>query len=277
MKAKLVIFGNCQGIALHKALTSLPHVTDRYEVIRHDVLIKGAELAASLPDYEVAEIILVQNIFLWRSHPMKDRLPASARVVVFPGLAHLAIWPFDSIVDGPDPAFVQFEPFIFGDRFMARLRGSVPDSAGCVPDPAERLAVYRSLDWPTAPTSEELRRNAAFERSRVLRLDEKLGSRLGRFVTDNYRSMRLFHAVHHPSQALMVEFVAEVLTKAGLYDNAIRDMDLDVVNEFQAPIHPRVVEALELEWVEPGALYRFKDDIYLDFDSYYRLYIESYG
>jgi hypothetical protein len=274
---KLVIFGNCQGLALKLALNALPSVADRYRIILHDATLAGAELQESLPDYQDADIVLAQSILRWRNHPMRERLPASAKVILFPGLAHFGLWPFDSFSEGPDPAFVRTSPFVYGDRLMARLRGSVPDSAGSVPDPVERLRVYRELDWPTAPSLDDLRRAAAFDRSRVLRLDEALGYRLGRFVTDNLRRVRLFHTINHPAQALMVEFVAEVLMKAGLYDEAVRELDLDFLGDFQVPIHPLVCEALQLNWVSPGLKYRLTDNLCLDFDEYYRLYIERYG
>ena len=270
MTQKLVIYGNCQGLVLETALRGMPHIQDRYTVTRHDVMLEGEALEASLPDYADADLLLIQQIQRWRSHPMRNRLSPDATVVFYPGLGLLSVWPFDRIVAGNDPAFVQFQPFAFGDHALGQLRTLIPD-------PAERLHAYRSLSWPGAPDRVELQRNQAFERSRLARMDEKFDSRLGQFILDHYQAQALFHAVHHPTGVLMTEFTAEVLTKAGLYDAAIRDMNLDLVAQWQVPVHPVVADCLRLQWAPPGRLYRFEGETFLDFDGYCERYIASYG
>ncbi len=277
MKRKVVLFGNCQAAGVHKALADLDG-GEQFDIVHHDMLLTGGALEASLKDYADCDILLLQDItYKWRTHPMKDRIAPGARIISFAPLGFMALWPFDGLHCGPDPAWAAQparKTFAYSDHLMARLRGSVPDPNGMIADPAERLRVYAALDWPKLDSP---RRYLAFERRRLLQQDDKHGSRMGRFILDNFASTRLFHTLNHPTGLLLRELALEVLGKIGLDVAAVEDMDLDGLGGVQVPVHPGVADTLDLGWVGSDERYRLNMDVELDFLDYYRLYIDTYG
>ena len=274
MRRKLVIFGNCQAAALHQAIREVDQGERFDDVVLFPHMQNAEDMEASLPSYANADIILTQDSRWWDTHPMNGRLPPTTQVIRFPPLGFFALWPYDGAHCGPDPAWAA-RPRLFGysDHLMGRLRGSIPDPAGVVSDPEERLWVYKTLNWPNTTDPERL---LAFQKRYLSRQDEKIGSRIGRFVVDNARSLRLFHSINHPNQRLLKELASEVFEKLDLDVSKIWELDLDPLAFAQVPIHPLVADALGLTWFVEDERYRLAD-ARLGFEEYYRLYIETFG
>lgn len=213
---------------------------------------------------------------MWKKHPAAARIPASTKVIRYPSLGSFALWPLDGAHAGEDPmwrAEGSNRTFALSDNLMARLRGSIADLNGRVDDPGERLRVYQTLDWPGLPDFHQF---AASDERRLLSMDGKFDSRLGRFIVDNYRSKRLFHCAIHPAGPLLVELAAEILEKLGLPSERVRSLHYDPLQFVQVPIHPRVIDALGITFVDKNTKYRFAGDTFLTFDEYYELYIRTY-
>jgi hypothetical protein len=267
---KVVIFGNCQAQTIYFALTAAPGFTADFQIVYHSVGLKDEALVASLPDYEDCDFLVLQHLNDWDTHPMHDRIPAKTRIIRFPFVMFGALWPCDAFQRGFDPDWSFGPPprhYSYEDFYLGQLRTLVPD-------PEERLRVYTDFTFPDAP---DIRRYAAFEEARLLKADRETGSSLGRYVVDHYRTARLFHTVSHPSGQLMQQLTGTVLTEMGLDPALVRDVDMDNERYYQVPIHPKVIEALGLTWVDADSTYNFHNERRLTFEAYTRGYIEIYG
>jgi hypothetical protein len=245
-------------------------------MVRHDVALTGDHLAASLDDYMNCDVFILQDLWTWKKHPAAANTPASTKVIRYPSLSSFALWPFDGFHAGEDPVWRAEGPkgtFTFSDNLMARLRGSILDLNGRIDEFSERLRVYQTLDWPGLP---DLHQFAGFDERRLLAMDSKFDSRLGRFIVEKYRSKRLFHCAIHPAGPLLIELAAELLEKIGLDSDHVRSLEYDPLRSIQVPIHPHVIDALGITFVDKSTRYQIAGDTFLSFDEYYELYIRTY-
>jgi hypothetical protein len=269
MKKKLVIYGNCQVVGIETVLNAIPAFVDEFEIVRHDLWLADEALANSLSDYETCDILLLQHVSNWKEHPMRDRIAPSVQIVRFPFLIMGALWPCDGFEHGADFGWSYAEPsrrYGYQDAYLGKLRTLVPD-------PEERFRVYTDFTFPDAP---DIKRYAAFVEARLLKGDREIGSTLGRFVVDNYRHTRLFHTITHPSGLLMQKLAEDVLTQLGLDPAAVASVNMDMHSSYQVPIHPKVIETLELTWVDGSATYSFYNEP-KTFEEYTMGYIQAYG
>lgn len=267
---KLIVYGNCQSAALYEVLKATPEVTRRWTVVHHELWASGAALEQALAHFDDCDVLVRQDLRNWRTHPRRDLLPPHTRIVDFPFCYIAALWPFDGHQNGNDPGWRFGEgdlKFAFTDRLLGRLRETTPD-------PETRFARYRDLNAPDLP---DIARYAEFEEARLLREDRRIGSTLGRFIVDHYRTTRLFHTITHPTPLLIRRLADEVLAKLGLAPLPEgRDVP-DYLGYFQVPLHPEVIRALALTWTTPGADYKFSPAERLTFEQYIRRYIRVYG
>jgi len=273
---KLIVYGNCQAGAVHSILNAVPAITERFEVVEHHLWVEGEALDKQLRDFDDADILLQQNVRNWRWHPLYNKVPEHIKVVRFPFCYFAALWPFDGFVFGQDEKMLaiarayagpgQF-PFGFQDGLLGRLRETIPDAA-------ERFSRYKALDLPDIP---DIARYAEFEAARVLADDKRLGFTIGQFMLDNYRRERLFHAIVHPSAKLMRHLGQELLNRIG-FDISESEIPQypDYLSGYQVPLHPKVITALQLDWVDINSKYTQLNGDCVDFESYFTDYI-SYG
>lgn len=267
---RLIVYGNCQTAALYEVLRRIPAVTARWDVVHHELWAKGDVLERNLAEFDECDVLLQQDVRNWRTHPRAGSLPATTRVVRFPFCYIAALWPFDGHQNGNDPGWRFGEgelKFGFTDNLLGRLRAETPD-------PVARAARYRALD---VPDPVDIARYAAFEEARLLREDQRLGFTLGRFIADTYRSQRLFHAITHPSRALLVRMTEEVLARLEVDAGPIDALVLDYLGYFQVPLHPQVIAALGITWADEQTTYNFNNAEKLTFDEYVARYIRVYG
>lgn len=266
---RLIVWGNCQASSLANVLDRAPGIAGVLKAEHHEVWATGDALAANLAAFDEADILVVQDLRAWRQHPLRERLPQRMQVVRFPFCYVAALWPFDAFIRGADAEIIRRGgKFAFQDGLMAELRRDVPD-------PEARFARYRDLDLPDLP---DLRRYAELEEARLRRDDARLGMRIGHFIAETYRTQRLFHAIIHPTPPLVERLAWEVLQKLGL-PCAAEDVPrfYDYLAYYQVPLHPQVIAALELTWVDEATRYTFSSKEKLDFETYFRRYIKDGG
>ncbi len=271
---KLIVYGNCQAGALAVVLKNTRAIADRYDVVVHDVWASGETLHGNLADFDAADILLQQDLSNWRQHPRRDALPPGLRVVRFPFCYVAALWPFDAMVAGADEPMLRVMhaaqrageefPFGFQDGLLARLRLSVTDAG-------ERFRRYRDLDIPDAP---DIARYARIEEARLLADDARLGCTIGRYIVENYRTVRLFHAIAHPTSALIARLAAEIVDRVGIDtgEAGLATYD-DYMGHYQVPLHPAVIRSLGIAWADEATRYDFHRREHLTFEEYYRRYI----
>ena len=267
---KLIIWGNCQTAGIAYVFQRLPEVKSRWEVRHHELWAKEEVLAENLKDFDDCDVLLLQDLSNWKTHPKCNELHPDTRIVRFPFCYFAAIWPFDGHQNGRDPAWCLGErdsQFAFQDHLLGRLRTLEAN-------PEQRYIRYRRLDVEGVP---DIGRYARFEEARLRQNDRRLGTSIGQTIIDNYRETRLFHAITHPVGSLMVQLVNEIATKLELPAPDLQPFDLDYLGYCQVPVHPKVIEQLGLSWVDENTTYNFHNRERLTFEEYTRRYIRVYG
>jgi hypothetical protein len=259
----LIVYGNCQSLAIFKILHRLPAVAERWTLVRHDVTATGDVLAGDLAQFDSCDILLQQDVSDWHRHPRVHWLAPQTRAIRFPFCRFAALWPFDGHQNGRGLGFSQGEgerKFAYQDHLLGRLRTEISDSE-------ERFHRYIALDIPDIP---DIARYAELEAARLLREDTSLGFGLGRWILDNYREVRLFHTITHPARPLVRQMAMEVLARLGIEAGPIDDYVLDFFANVQVPLHPKVIAALGLRWAGADDTYSFPTQERLTFEAYVR-------
>lgn len=267
---KLIIYGNCQSAAVYEVLRKVPAITQRWQVVHHQLWASGEELERNLADFEDCDILLRQELRNWRTHPKAATLDPTVRVIAYPFCYFAALWPFDGHQNRNDPGWKNLDgeaQFAFTDSLLGRLRTEIAD-------PVERFERYRTLDVDGLP---DIARYAEMEQARLLRDDKRLGYTVGRYIVENYRSERLFHAITHPSRALLIRLLHDILAKMEIEVEDLTALVLDYLEYFQVPVHPEVAHALGLTWVVPDSRYIFHKREMLTWEEYFRRYIRVFG
>lgn len=267
MAINIVVFGNCQAAVISRALGTIHNVK-----VRHHFVVFNSEEDArrARSDTAEADFVLGQEVKEWTAYAASCLDNTSATIIRFPFLRLAALWPFDSHQNGKDPGHTDSYPdfpFPFSDAAMGRLRSLVPDHQ-------QRLMIYRNLDFDDAP---DLMRYYEMEATRLVAEDRRLGLDLGAFILDNFRERRLFHTITHPAEP-MLKRVSETLCRRMDLRPAFGQTDFDCLRLYQVPIHPAVIDAFGLLWVNKDSQYNFfLDSVKLNFDEYFSKYISVYG
>lgn len=262
-------------MAVSEILRSIPAVAERWHVSMHELWKTGSELDRQLAEFSDADVLVRQDLRNWLQHPLHDTLPEALHVVAFPFVYMAALWPFDSFIAGQDSPMLQAMaahkkrssepiPFGFQDGMLRRLRSKIADSD-------ERLRRYSTLEFDNAPDISDY---AEFEEARLLNDDTRLGFEIGRYVVGNYRQKRLFHAITHPVANIIERLAWEILCKLGI-EMALEEIP-QYVNGFmssnQVPVHPKVIEALDLTWVTLTSRYTQPSGMSVTFSEYFQRY-----
>lgn len=266
----ILIFGNCQSGLMHRVLRDTPTMTAAFNIMYHELNMTEDRQAVAADEMASCDILLVQDSREWRHYPLRDAVPATARVIRFPFYYFGPLWPFDCHQNKMDHAAVRpdIKPgFAYQDYLLGELRTQVPD-------PVERFRVYRTLDMPNPF---DIARYAELETARLQAEDERYGLDIGQFIIDNYKTVRMFDSITHMAPALSRRFVETIMKKAGISVTIPEGVNLSGQSPYQVPIHPKVVETLGLTWLDDSMTYNFHNIERLTFDQYYQRYIELYG
>lgn len=267
---KLVVYGNCQAGAVFNILNCTATVTDNYTLVYHDLWPDAERLQHETHEMLSADVVLVQSIRNWQDHPLCGKMPEHIRVIEFPFVYFAAIWPFDSFVFGPDKRMLDAKrafssrgfivPHPTEDGLIARLR-EIDES------PASVYQKY--FDWDHSFIG-NIARYAALEEARLLKMDQDMGMSVGKYVIDNYRSKRLFHALIHPTWDLIERISFEVLSKL-LPGASMKDLGShpDYCSTHEVPVHPKIINELGLTWVRDNEFYNVHGYRIADFESWY--------
>jgi hypothetical protein len=185
---------------------------------------------------------------------LHQRLPADCEIVKFPPLSALFLWPFS----GNDPR-VAADP----DRYPW------PDSMGAVLstenlDDEALFARYMELTTERMP---DLNRRLRIDAGRWAATDALADIKMGEWVEQNFRTVKLFHTSGHIAAAATSALFKQLLRATrsldrGRIGTALAETDTLLRHhqgqDFECvPIHPLVAEGLGLTWYDPDALYRW--------------------
>ena len=103
------------------------------------------------------------------------------------------------------------------------------------------------------------------------------------YIIEHYREERLFYSPNHPSEKLLLEYAARIMTYLGYSDNRISITDMYIscgsLKEQDIPVYPSVIKTLGLKKYEKKFhLNRVSPaNVLVTFEEYIDLYIEDSG
>ncbi|HEV7323489.1 MAG TPA: WcbI family polysaccharide biosynthesis putative acetyltransferase [Bosea sp. (in: a-proteobacteria)] len=269
-RKSLLVLGNCQARILARALRNHHGFSRRFQVFHHELELPDNLREQARRDLEASDILLVQDIKEWEQYPLRDHVPASARILRYPCIRFASLWPFDAF-NGPDDRlaaakdYPNFE-FTYFDGLLARLRREIPGQE-------ERFLAYRDLASGGIINPARLH---VFEERRLQAMDQKFDTGIGRYVLENFRRRRLFHTTAHPNGKLLNMLLGYIERELGARCTYWITTDLDTLRDLQVPVHPAVARTLSVSWADEKTHYRYRGRM-VTWEQYFRRYISYYG
>ena len=265
----LVIFGNCQAVALAAALPFHPAIADRYELVSVPNYGTTAEREAELLNDDVrarCTLLMEQVTPLVRLSNRYD-FPR-ARITTFPSLDFNLLWPLHAAEprSRPEPPDFPYGRYPYGDRIINQVvaEGRAEDDA------------WREFKARSETMMPNLKRLAVIEEQRWKFAERKLDVVMSDVIFPHYRQERLFWTYNHPNRIVLCRMGARLVAAAGLavseeaaFETMIGLLTWEFGADFQMPVHPRVGRELELAWWREDMLYRRYDDL-LDYEAFVR-------
>jgi hypothetical protein len=216
------------------------------------------------------DILVLQDVHNWNRSPIRRHEPTGIEIIRFPGLRFASPSPFDTCTGSHDREAVAREApdsfFMFHDALLARLRKRIPDKEA-------RFDSYRTLQIDGVLNYVRL---AELEQWRLLEMDRKFGSDIGRFILEQHKHKQLFYAPGHPAAPILSKLLAYLLERLRIADPVPEVRAFESFNTHEVPVHPKIADVLGISWASPDRLYRHGNER-LTWESYTRRYIETYG
>jgi Flp pilus assembly protein TadD len=261
---RVVFYGNCQALALHKIYSA--HVAPRLAasscfVDSFQKLSESGRSELARADFLVAQVITPKSL------AALDALPSSAPRLMFPALAGLFLWPFGSQAHPLNPAVAGPYPAELGDSYLNR---KIKQGA----DVEATVAEYVELDVDRLRNLDRLL-EVALEQQRLR--DDLCGFSFAPFVAGNFRSKRLFLSPGHPALELTrmwsLEILRQFVPDSDVLDRVERNLTSNPFPNFELPIHPAVVRHFGLTFLPADATYRYGHEGRLTFGEFARRYM----
>ena len=269
-KTRVLIVGNCQAQTIYEALMRSGELNDRLDVAYHFVGLQKDLQDSGRAEVERSDVLLVQDIRDWETYPLREYVRDSTEIVRFPLLHFASLWPFDHY-NGPGDreAYEREWPnltFLYHDGLLARLRKEIPD-------PDERMRVYRTLSVDGIINFTRLH---DFERRRLEGMDQQFGCEIGQYILEHFRKRRLFYTTNHPNGQIIGMLMKYLLRHLGMDRSYRPNSSLDHLRRLQVPVHPKVAQALGVTWANENTKYLYGGE-QITWETYIRRYIDHYG
>jgi hypothetical protein len=271
-----MFYGNCHSEFMRDVLRTDPNTADLYHYvyIPSYAQVGEPEPPPTQEDFEKCEILCEQVD--WKMFPHRNRLPPGCKTVRFPPLDSMLLWPFTcpNPYNRPDPPEFPYGRFVAGDRIILREidRGAQ----------GEEVLEYYLTKWDDYKL--DLDRLEKLESVRLKKRDDASDVLAGDLVIDRMTREQLFWNFGHPKLSLIVALMERVVEYCSRYEPALRSVDIQrVVRDspqvnrnfgvVEVPVHPRIAEALNLEWYDPGARYLQYGGFRYSYKEYFEEYI----
>ena len=265
MKPVLVVYGDCQGQVIARAIIGEPLVTDRYDV-RFVPRPRNGELEFDRELWERCEIFWQQvgtDFMSDEDNVLQteffSQVPAQVKTVRYPAVYFNTLWPDHRW----DPLFTAdlVRLFPYSDALLIKL------STSSVLD-ADLFEKYLEMSSQSAQLLPRLyERNIALLAER----DQKCNVKMTGFIASQYRVRNLFWTFNHPTNLLTREVVSrlaaatwpqETRVGAPMHDLGQRCQVLrrsEPLRLYEYPISPVIAEQAGLSWYSPETLYLLDD------------------
>ncbi len=273
------MYGDCQAHAVVRVLHCIPAIVERFDLRYHCAEEQNKFLTEWTDEIRGAAFLMVQCIEALATYPL-NFIPERyrPRTAVFPTMTFPSLWPFSAEFNGNRYArqdmhnHNQFELY-YKDNLLELLR--------TIRDHGSRFSAYQNLGGYCNPkVASYLRRHniiRIFELDslRIEKTDSRLGSKVGKYILQNFRQQRLFHTVRHPTVELFYVLIQEILRKLDIDSTLGRPLS-DSLDYYQIPVHPAVARTLGVKWVSNDTKYSVHG-VNFTFEQYARRYISECG
>jgi len=272
----LIVCGNCQAGAIAHILKKTRAVQPLFRVIFYNNFETPGKANASIQSEQLTNCRIFLRQSLPAPFPFLDQLPNYCLKMEFRSLDFHLLWPFGCANPYHKPGQqAPSETFPYGDRIILDCVNKGMKS--------DEILDYYLNGWQQYRVN--LQRLIDVERSRQAERDSHCEVKMGGWMMENFRRKRLHWTVNHPSTIAVRELIQRLLDAAAGLEPALEEAKIDQTLRVHfpsprrplgivvVPIHPRVAEALELEWYEPNALHPFFERTY-SYEQYFRDLIE---
>lgn len=223
---KFLVYSNCQGIGIWKALLCIPWIAEKYELCYHANYVPTNNVKL-MRDVSEADVILYQP--LAATEDILKMAKKDAVVISFPYIYCNWLWPFyiNQTKDGA----------IFYDGGIIRNLRMVSSKR-------------QLLEWfHEGKIDFELQRRQEESLQTLRNKEEHTLIKVADYILENYKSKRLFHMTNHPSHHIYIHCANQVLRALGWNETVPEDASIGEYNDCKFwPIHPYVTKYFQLTY-----------------------------
>ncbi len=253
-KARVLVYGNCQGGWLSRTLLQQPEITDRFEIVYlSDYMERPPDHPSNEPGFfATCSIVVWQTASGCKPPWFVAEIPPHVRQIRYPTLWLKLLWPTYAV----DPRNVRDEQFPwgrypYGDRLVMKLlEQGVP-----IADIPQR---YLDTDLNTMVN---LARFTEMSLAELRFNDRQSDIAITPFIERTFRARKLFGTVNHPTFAILDQIyqgvLAALLDRAPPSDPPLPANAIDVLGEEEVPLHPQIIEHFKLTWTTPDLRWRY--------------------
>ncbi len=268
---RLVFVGNCQVEFLYSLFVRFledPEVWTASYVRSYEEISPGTYEEICHADIVVRQIADVDNAVSLRG------LPDTALHHTVPLVSGAFLWPFSGVArpGNSTPWFLPAGPFPaeMGDSFLNRaIQDEIP--------PDEAIRKYLALNVPKVAN---LDRRVEITLDRQESRDRRTGYRFAEEISDRITKDRMFLTPFHPAPRLAQSFATQFFSKIGA-SRAQVEVVSDFMTDYQAfpreelPMHPSVLDHLNIAVVGHDYHYRFLSEGEFSFEDYGLRYLRG--
>jgi tetratricopeptide (TPR) repeat protein len=267
-KQRMLVYGNCQGGWLAKALGRDAEIAARYDIVYlSDYHVTPPDHQAVQPGFMAGcDVAVWQTAAGCKPPEFVAALPASCRQVRFPTLWLKLLWPTYAVDPRNQPeAGFPWGRYAYGDRLVMKLL-----QEGVSPEEMPKryaetdLNTIVNLDRFTEMSLAELRFN-----------DRQSDVAIAPFIERTFRARKLFGTVNHPTMRMLQQIylgVTAALLGSTVAPDAPPPADAaDVLGDTETPLHPQIISHFKLSWAVPGMRWRYFS-AFLTMEEYIRAY-----
>ena len=253
-KEQILVYGNCQAHWLAEKLRAVAQLTHSFDItyLPSFGTVPTDHVSNEPGFFKRCRRVLLQTAAGAKLPEFTAALNKDCRQCRFPTLWLKLLWPLHA----SDPRSVPesghpYGRYPYGDRLAMKLLNE-----GVAPDDLPRryldteLASLVNLDRFAEISFRELHYN-----------DRNSDIALTPYIEKNFRTIKLFGTVNHPSFAILREILARALDFLEVEiqaDSSLMEGVSDILGSEEIPVHPQVVRHFSLQWVSPNQRWRYR-------------------
>ena len=263
-KKLIVLYGNCQIGALYRILKDHYNDNFSYKMITNFKLIWNKEKIPE--DFRKADILIYQpltNHGIYDTDDIiKNMLTADCKRISVSYLFFIGYYPdyFKNTYDNLKTVTnkLPYGLFPYGHKQLSNLK-DLP-----INEIIEKSKTISFID------KEFIIKQLNIGLNKIVEKDTNLDIKLSDFIMKNYKQIKMFHTVDHPTNHLMEVFINNVLKILYLPEISLKNYD-ELLGDISSPIYPCVYNELQLTF-ENNYFYCNKNK--MSYDNWIDLYIQ---